>query len=106
MCDFAKPLLFLSEKSIINLGNKIVLPELIIGLVAEKMNTVLKENLKNYYEDVITSVVCSSNWKSKFKETFEDDLVCFCENEEVDDIDDVIKHFGTAEEVSKAFRRR
>lgn len=70
------------------------------------MNTVLKENLKNYYDDVITSVTCSTIWKSKLKETLGDDLLCFCENEEIDDIDDVIKHFGTAEQIRKAFRRR
>lgn len=67
------------------------------------MSTVFETDLKQYYEAVFSAVVCSEREKKQFMEDFPHSVEDFCEIENVKNIDAVIAHFGSAEQIAQSF---
>ncbi len=67
------------------------------------MDSKLNEELNKYYEAVFSSIICSDEEINRFAEDFPNDVEFFCEAKNVQNIETVLRHFGTPEEIAKSF---
>ncbi len=66
------------------------------------MTSIEKETQK-YISDVSSKLLCSSKKKKELVEDIRRAVLDFVENSGIKDISDVCKHFGTPEELAKAY---
>ena len=66
------------------------------------MNSIEKD-IRNYISDVGKNLVCSGKLKKQILKDIENDVLDYTDNKQITDINEIYAHFGTPEEIAKAY---
>lgn len=60
----------------------------------------LDKQIDKYIKDVGSLILCDKKYKKDFIDSFREDLIRYYEMTEVDDVEQIIEHFGTPEHIA------
>lgn len=63
----------------------------------------LNKDVNGYIKEIKSLLICDLGTKRKFINDFKNDLFEYIDSNSVSDIEEVYKHFGTPQDISKAF---
>ncbi|MCH5191558.1 MAG: hypothetical protein J1F23_05270 [Oscillospiraceae bacterium] len=67
------------------------------------MSDVLRNEIKKYIKETKSLLFCDSKTLKSFLKDFENDVVDFADDNGVADIQQIIEHFGTPDQVARGF---
>ncbi len=63
----------------------------------------IEKDIRNYISDVGRNLVCSRKLKKQILKDIENDVLDYTDNKQITDINEIYAHFGTPEEIAKAY---
>ncbi len=63
----------------------------------------IEKDIRNYISDVGRKLVCSRKQKKQILKDIENEVLDYTDNKQFTDINEIYAHFGTPEEIAKAY---
>ncbi len=67
------------------------------------MDKKLNTDINKYIKDIKSYLICDYKTEKKFIDDFKNDVLSYIEDNSINDINKIIEHFGTPQEIAKGF---